>query len=89
MTGVHRDTIMRLGTKIGQGCTKLMDGTMRNLSCTRLELDEIWGFVGKHETDDPANPTRSITVLKIPPAVSREAAVRAFIVQEYCNAQTA
>jgi IS1 family transposase len=49
MTGVHRDTIMRLGVKIGQGCTKMMDGTMRNLSCTRLELDEIWGFVGKKE----------------------------------------
>ena len=49
MTGVHRDTIMRLGVKVGQGCTKLMDGTMRDLPCTRLELDEIWGFVGKKE----------------------------------------
>lgn len=49
MTGVHRDTIMRLGVKIGQGCTKLMDGTMRDLPCTRLEMDEIWGFVGKKE----------------------------------------
>jgi IS1 family transposase len=49
MTGVHRDTIMRLGVKIGQGCTKLMDGTMRDLSCSRLEIDEIWGFVGKKE----------------------------------------
>lgn len=49
MTGVHRDTIMRLGVKVGQGCTAMMDRTMRNLSCTRLELDEIWGFVGKKE----------------------------------------
>jgi len=49
MTEVHRDTIMRLGVKIGQGCTALMDGTMRNLPCTRLEMDEIWGFVGKKE----------------------------------------
>jgi IS1 family transposase len=49
MTGVHRDTIMRLGVKVGQGCTALMDGTMRDLSCTRLEIDEIWGFVGKKE----------------------------------------
>lgn len=30
MTGVHRDTIMRLGVKIGQGCTALMDTTMRD-----------------------------------------------------------
>jgi IS1 family transposase len=26
-----------------------MDQTMRDLSCTRLEMDEIWGFVGKKE----------------------------------------
>lgn len=49
ITGVHRDTIMRLGVKIGQGCTALMDETMRNLPCTRLEMDEIWGYVGKKE----------------------------------------
>ncbi|MGO9316221.1 MAG: hypothetical protein ACLPXT_15870 [Terracidiphilus sp.] len=49
ITGVHRDTIMRLGVKVGQSCTALMDETMRNLSCTRLEMDEIWGFVGKKE----------------------------------------
>ena len=23
---------------------------MRNLSCNRLEMDEIWGFVGKKES---------------------------------------
>jgi hypothetical protein len=25
MTGIHRDTIMRLGVKVGQGCTALLD----------------------------------------------------------------
>ena len=44
ITGVHRDTIMRLGVKVGQGCTALLDAKMRNLSCIRLECDEIWGF---------------------------------------------
>jgi len=39
MTGVHRDTIMRLGVKVGQGCTATMDSSMRNLPCTRLGLD--------------------------------------------------
>ena len=47
ITGVHRDTIMRLGVRVGEGCASLMDKTMRDLSCTRLEMDEIWGFVGK------------------------------------------
>ncbi len=49
ITGVHRDTIMRLGVKVGKGCTSLMDAKMRDLSCNRLEFDEIWGFVGKKE----------------------------------------
>jgi hypothetical protein len=49
ITGVHRDTIMRLGVKVGQGCTALMDAKMRDLSCNRLEMDEIWGFIGKKD----------------------------------------
>ena len=58
MTGVHRDTIMRLGVRVGEGCARLMDAKMRDLPCTRLEMDEIWGFVGKKERnvrlDEPA-----------------------------------
>jgi IS1 family transposase len=58
ITGVHRDTIMRLGVKVGQGCAILLDAKMRDLPCRRLELDEIWGFIGKKERhlrpdDDP------------------------------------
>jgi IS1 family transposase len=49
MTGVHRDTIMRLGVRVGEGCTALMDTKMRELPCQRLEVDEIWGFVGKKQ----------------------------------------
>jgi transposase-like protein len=36
MTGVHRDTIMRLGVKIGQGCTAMLDGTMHNEAVAKL-----------------------------------------------------
>jgi hypothetical protein len=46
MTGVHRDTIMRLGVRVGQGCAALLDRKMRNLSCQQLQFDEIWGFIG-------------------------------------------
>ena len=38
---------MRLGVRIGQGCARLMDEKMRNLDCQRLELDEVWGYIGK------------------------------------------
>jgi hypothetical protein len=49
MTGVHRDTIMRLGVRVGQGCAKIYDGIMRNLPCTHLQMDEIWGYIGKKQ----------------------------------------
>jgi IS1 family transposase len=49
MTGTHRDTIMRLGVKVGQGCKAVMDFKLVNLPCKTLEMDEIWGFVGKKE----------------------------------------
>jgi IS1 family transposase len=55
ITGVHRDTIMRLGVRVGQGCTAMMDEQMQNLSCNRLEVDEIWGFVGKKQRNVRTN----------------------------------
>jgi IS1 family transposase len=49
ITGVHRDTVMRLGVRVGKGCAALMDAKMRDLGCRYLEFDEIWGFIGKKE----------------------------------------
>ena len=46
MTGVHRDTIMRLGVRVGQGCQRIMDEKFRNLDCDLIEVDEVWGFIG-------------------------------------------
>src|SRR5271170_3000998 len=46
MTSIHRDTIMRLMVRVGNGCADLMDREMRNLNCQRLQLDELWAFVG-------------------------------------------
>jgi IS1 family transposase len=49
ITGVHRDTIMRLGVRVGKGCAALLDAKMRNLPCHQLQFDELWGFIGKKE----------------------------------------
>jgi IS1 family transposase len=57
MTGVHRDTIMRLGVRVGQGCRRILDHVMRNLSCDYLQLDELWGFVGKKQRN--VHPTET------------------------------
>lgn len=58
MVGVHRDTVMRLGVKLGNTCERLLDVMMRDLPCQRLELDEVWCYVGKkqrhvRDDDDP------------------------------------
>jgi hypothetical protein len=49
LTGVHRDTIMRLGVRVGRGCARLHDYRMLGLRVGRIELDELWSFVGKKQ----------------------------------------
>ncbi len=49
MTDIHRDTIMRLGVRVGQGCARIMDEKMRELSCQNIQVDELWGFVSKKQ----------------------------------------
>jgi IS1 family transposase len=49
MTNTHRDTIMRLLVEVGTGCNELMDEQMRDLTCLRLQVDEIWAYVGKKQ----------------------------------------
>jgi hypothetical protein len=49
MTDTHRDTVMRLMVEVGTGCAKLQGETMRNLTCERIQVDEIWAFVGKKQ----------------------------------------
>jgi IS1 family transposase len=58
MTDIHRDTIMRLGVRIGQGCAEIMDQKMPDLDCRNIQVDELWGFIQKKKgnlkpTDDP------------------------------------
>src|SRR5271156_4050816 len=49
MTNTHRDTVMRLLVEAGDGCANLLDERMRDLTCRRLQCDEIWSFVGKKQ----------------------------------------
>jgi IS1 family transposase len=49
VTGVHRDTIMRLGVRVGESCSRLLDKTMHNLNSENIQVDEIWGFIGKKQ----------------------------------------
>jgi IS1 family transposase len=49
ITGIHRDTVMRLGVRIGTACAKIQDEKLRGLNCSNIEVDEIWGFVGSKQ----------------------------------------
>jgi len=48
------------------------------------KTDTVYAWL--HDTGDPEKPFRPVTVLHIHPALSPVAAVRAFIVQEFRNA---
>lgn len=48
-TGIHRDTVMRLGVRVGEACGKMMHEQMRGLDCRHVQLDEQWGFIGKKQ----------------------------------------
>ena len=45
-------------------------------------------YAWSHDTDDPKNPKRHVTVLHIPPVVSPKTAVQAAIMQEMKSART-
>jgi len=49
LTGIHRDTIMRLAARVGLGAIKFHDRTVHSLQVARIELDECWSFVGKKQ----------------------------------------
>jgi len=67
MTGTHRDTICRLLVEVGDGCAKLMD----EQSCRRIEVDEIWAYVGKKQRhitqDDPRRVGDQYTFVALDP----------------------
>lgn len=44
---VHRDTIMRLMVRFGEGCQNLLDTRVRGVDARHLEIDEQWTWVAK------------------------------------------
>jgi IS1 family transposase len=49
LTGAHRDTVMRLGVRVGEGCARLHDRLMRNLQVNVVECDEQWDYIAKKQ----------------------------------------
>lgn len=55
MTGVAKNTVVKLLADIGNACADYQDKALRNLPCQRLQLDEIWSFVYSKQKNVPAD----------------------------------
>src|SRR5437764_2302963 len=46
LTGAAKNTVTKLLTDMGLVCSIYQDRAMRDLTCERIQCDEIWAFVG-------------------------------------------
>ncbi len=46
MTGAAKNTVTKLLLDLGSACSDYQDSALRNLPCERVQVDEIWSFVG-------------------------------------------
>jgi len=44
MTGAAKGTVLKLLADVGKACSEYQDKVLRDLSCKRIECDEIWSF---------------------------------------------
>jgi IS1 family transposase len=54
MTGVAKNTIVKLLSELGIACSKYQNHALRNLPCKRLQCDEIWSFCYAKEKNVPS-----------------------------------
>lgn len=46
MTGVSKPTVLKLLVESGAMASTFQDRMFRNLTCKRIQVDELWGFIG-------------------------------------------
>src|SRR5450759_3563389 len=46
MTGTSKTAILRLLEQLGEACWEYQRDALRGLSCKRVQVDEIWQYVG-------------------------------------------
>ena len=71
LTGVHRDTIIRLMLSTGDSARETLDREMVNLEIKRLQVDEIWAYVFKKQKrvnpEDPREYGDTYTFIALDP----------------------
>ena len=55
ITGTAKGTVIRLLRDVGKACAEYQDNNLRNLSCQRIECDEIWSFCYAKAKNVPQN----------------------------------
>lgn len=55
MTGVAKNTIVKLLLDVGTVCLEYQDKHLRNLKCKQIQCDEIWSFCYAKEKNVPAD----------------------------------
>jgi IS1 family transposase len=51
LTGASKNTVTKLLVDAGRACTDYQDRAFRNLTCERVQVDEIWAFVGSKQAN--------------------------------------
>lgn len=55
ITGVAKNTIVKLLHEVGAACSEYQNKTLRNLTCRRVQCDEIWSFCYAKDKNVPAD----------------------------------
>lgn len=55
LTGASKNTIVKLLRDAGEACLAYQDQAFRDLPCKRVQVDEIWSFVGAKEANVDRN----------------------------------
>src|ERR1700758_922304 len=55
MTGVAKNTVVKLLSDLGVVCSVHQDRLMRDLACRRIQCDEIWAFCYSKQKNVPAD----------------------------------
>lgn len=53
LTGASKNTVTKLLVDAGRACAAYQDRVLRNLTCKRVQVDEIWSFVYAKRTNLP------------------------------------
>src|SRR5438477_9808673 len=62
MTDTSFNAVLQLVPKIGTACAGFYDQAMRNLTCRRLQCDEIWQVLLCEGEERPAGEARAVRI---------------------------